>query len=111
MKEAVEGALGPVGNFIGSAASAGASILGFDDGGVVPGPTGAPRLVLAHAGETILPTHKDPDAGGGGGGDTFAVTFTGPVTVRSDEDIVDIQRALARETGRARSMRGKKVTS
>ena len=34
------------------------SIQGFDDGGTVPGPIGAPRMILAHAGETILPTHK-----------------------------------------------------
>lgn len=30
----------------------------FDSGGVVPGPRGKPRLVVAHGGETILPTHK-----------------------------------------------------
>lgn len=30
----------------------------FDTGGVVPGPRGSPQLVLAHGGETILPTHK-----------------------------------------------------
>lgn len=32
----------------------------FDTGGVVPGPKGKPVPVLAHAGETILPTHKRP---------------------------------------------------
>jgi TP901 family phage tail tape measure protein len=30
----------------------------FDDGGVVPGAIGSPQLVLAHGGETVLPTHK-----------------------------------------------------
>lgn len=30
----------------------------FDDGGVVPGPTGSPQIIKAHGGETILPTHK-----------------------------------------------------
>lgn len=30
----------------------------FDKGGVVPGPTGSPQLIMAHGGETILPTHK-----------------------------------------------------
>jgi hypothetical protein len=34
------------------------SVLGFDEGGVVPGPIGAPRLIVAHGGETISPTHK-----------------------------------------------------
>jgi len=37
-------------------------ILQFDEGGVVPGPVGAPRVVMAHGGETILPTHR---SGGG----------------------------------------------
>lgn len=32
--------------------------LGFDDGGVIPGPKGSPKLILAHSGETVLPTHK-----------------------------------------------------
>lgn len=41
-------------------------IPGFDKGGVVPGPMGAPRLILAHGGETVLPTHK---GGGWGSGD------------------------------------------
>lgn len=31
---------------------------GFDTGGVVPGPVGAPKLIVAHGGETVLPTHK-----------------------------------------------------
>ena len=30
----------------------------FDAGGVVPGPIGAPRVILAHGGETFIPTHK-----------------------------------------------------
>jgi TP901 family phage tail tape measure protein len=32
----------------------------FDTGGTVPGPIGAPRVIMAHGGETYLPTHK-PD--------------------------------------------------
>jgi tape measure domain-containing protein len=31
---------------------------GFDTGGIVPGGIGKPMVVLAHGGETILPTHK-----------------------------------------------------
>jgi len=41
-----------------------ASIIGiiglFDEGGRIPGARGAPKLVLAHAGEMVLPTHKYP---------------------------------------------------
>jgi uncharacterized phage infection (PIP) family protein YhgE len=32
--------------------------LAFDDGGVVPGPRGAPQPAIVHGGETILPTHR-----------------------------------------------------
>lgn len=41
----------------------GGKIPEFDDGGIVPGPIGAPRLVKAHGGETILPTHKYNNGG------------------------------------------------
>lgn len=30
----------------------------YDTGGVVGGPVGSPQLILAHGGETVLPTHK-----------------------------------------------------
>lgn len=42
----------------GAAISAGSTIQAFDKGGIVPGPRGVPRLILAHGGETVLPTHK-----------------------------------------------------
>ncbi len=34
------------------------NIPGMDNGGIVPGPLGSPQLILAHGGETVLPTHK-----------------------------------------------------
>jgi hypothetical protein len=34
------------------------NLLGFDVGGVVPGQIGSRRMIIAHGGETILPTHK-----------------------------------------------------
>ncbi len=40
--------------------------LGFDKGGIVPGPIGAPQMAVVHGGETILPTHKSNFGGGGG---------------------------------------------
>jgi hypothetical protein len=52
----------------------------FADGGVVGGPRGSAQLVMAHGGETILPTHK----GGVGlaAGNTYNLTVhtTQPVT-------------------------------
>lgn len=35
----------------------------FAAGGQVPGPVGSPQLILAHGGETVLPTHTNPAAG------------------------------------------------
>lgn len=52
-------------------ASSGGGVLRFDSGGVIPGPIGAPRLVLAHAGETVLPTHRR--GGGAVGGPTIVI--------------------------------------
>jgi phage-related protein len=43
---------------LGGVAGGGLGLIGFDTGGVVPGPKGKPRIVLAHGGETVLPTHK-----------------------------------------------------
>lgn len=33
-------------------------VFEFQHGGVVPGPRGSQQLILAHGGETVLPTHK-----------------------------------------------------
>lgn len=41
--------------------------IGFDSGGIVPGPIGSRQMILAHGGETVLPTHKAGWGGGGGG--------------------------------------------
>ena len=45
-------------NLIGGAVSGVKGLLGFDSGGIVPGPMGSPQLAVVHGGETILPTHK-----------------------------------------------------
>lgn len=61
----------------------------FDDGGVVGGPRGAPRLIVAHGGETVVPTHKT------GAGNTFNAT----INVTSS-DPATIVRGLERELRR-----------
>ena len=53
-------------------------IQGFDSGGIIGGPIGSPQLVLAHGGETVFPTHKQPLASMMGAG---AVNFNGGITV------------------------------
>ena len=50
-------------------------IPGFQTGGVVPGPIGAPVPVLAHAGERIIPAGIASSTGVGGGGITFEVNI------------------------------------
>lgn len=59
------------------------TINAFDAGGIVPGPRGAARLILAHGGETVLPTHKTSGSFAGGG-DTYI--FNGPIM--GEEDFV-----------------------
>lgn len=122
---AVSDALGPVGDiagFAGGVLGGGARLLGFDEGGVVPGPIGQPRIIMAHAGETVLPTHKGPitttdsldPAGGQGGGS--GVTIMGPlvqldgVSVRSDADIQELSRRLAEDSSRALRAAGRAGT-
>lgn len=63
----------------------------FDSGGVVPGPRGRARLVMAHGGETILPTHR---TGGGMGGVTVIVNNNGPTFGTSAEFERAVRRAM-----------------
>lgn len=39
------------------------NLLGFADGGVVPGPVGAPQLAVVHGGETVVPFRGAQSAG------------------------------------------------
>jgi hypothetical protein len=48
---------------------------GYDQGGVVPGPIGAPQIAVVHGGERITPPNR-PASGGGSG---ITVLITGPV--------------------------------
>ena len=60
-------------------------LFGFQAGGVVPGPIGAPQLAVVHGGETITP------AGGG----KIIVNINHP-SVRSDQDIKTIANEVSR---------------
>ena len=50
---AIPGAI--IGGIIGTIVGVGSNLLGFAEGGVVPGPKGAPVPALVHGGETIIP--------------------------------------------------------
>jgi len=73
-----------IGNFFGGI---------FDDGGMVPGRIGEPKLVMAHGGETILPTHK----GGGFGQVVYNIDARGAQRGVSAE----IQRAIDKSRAQA----------
>ena len=75
---------GPVGAIIGGGigALAGglAGWLGFQEGGIVPGPVGKPMPVIAHGGESITPPGKkvvSTGAGRTGGGERYQFFFNG----------------------------------
>jgi hypothetical protein len=70
-----------------------------DNGMTIPGPIGAPRLIMAHGGETILPTHKSPMAQfqrgwQGGGAQQTTVQINGDIIPRGQwatpQDVVRI---------------------
>lgn len=70
---ALGGVIDGLGNFGGSLFSG----FGFDAGGVVPGPRGAPQLALVHGGETIMPTHKTEQRQQSGGTATINLVVDG----------------------------------
>lgn len=72
---------GAIGGGVKKAGKAVGDFLGFDTGGVVPGPRGAPQLAMVHGGETILPTHKTGGGGFMGGG--INVTINNPTLLDS----------------------------
>lgn len=76
---------GGIGGFFGK-------LLGFDTGGVVPGPAGSPQLAVVHGGETILPTHRGGAAAGGN-----TVTINAPLTVNGGSRAEFIAAAKAHE--------------
>lgn len=112
LRRKIDSALGPLDELVGKAAGGLGRLLGFDTGGVVPGPRGAPRVILAHGGETILPTHKGPVNAGTGGGGPVTVNLSinlSNATIRNEQDIVTMSRMLADETRQALAATGQKV--
>jgi hypothetical protein len=54
-------------NLVGSGIKGVGKIFGFAEGGVVPGPKGAPQLAMVHGGETITPPGRGDSSGTGVG--------------------------------------------
>lgn len=73
-------------------------IPGFATGGVVPGPLGTPRLIVAHGGETVVPNGPDDGAAGlfGSGRGPQAPLIGGDFVVNGyEKDAADIASELA----------------
>ena len=83
MKAIVTSPIKAVGGFIRGVQNVGRQILGFQQGGVVPGPPGTPQLAVVHGGETISP------AGRGGG---LTIVITGNTIVGGDAE--DVAQAM-----------------
>lgn len=96
---AIQGAAGALGDFAAQARNMpvvgglghALGIPGFATGGVVPGPLGAPRLVIAHGGETITPPGAGAPNGAPDGGRSQVVN----VYVATDADPYEIGRETA----------------
>lgn len=84
-----EGGGGFLGLIKGAASKVTEDILGFAEGGVVPGPIGAPVPALVHGGETIIPHGKTV-------GGTVQVSIYNPVVF--DDSMVD---RMSDQVGRA----------
>jgi TP901 family phage tail tape measure protein len=102
LKDAAQDALGPLSQVLSYATGGQGLVPNFipiagraDDGGIVPGLRGSPQLILAHGGEELIPKHKP------GWQDAAQVVerhvhfhLDGPISVRSDQDILDMRRAF-----------------
>ena len=66
---------------------------GFAEGGMVPGPPGAPRLILAHGGEEVLT--EDQQRGGGRGSIVIQQQFNGGLTAQQRQEVASMGRELA----------------
>jgi nucleotide-binding universal stress UspA family protein len=71
----------------------------FDAGGVVQGPRGSAQLVEAHAGETILPTHKTGNAGGGRAVNVTVNAGMGANGAQIGREVVEAIRQYERSAG------------
>jgi len=122
IRSAADRALGPVDEIIGKGGSiiggAISRIPGLAHGGTARankphwvGEDGTELFVPNRTG-TIIPNDMLAGAlaGGGGGGQAFNFNFTGPISVRNDQDIVKLSRALAEDARRTFRAEGKQVT-
>ena len=90
----IKGDIGAVINAPGEAGKAAAHMLGFAEGGTVPGPVGAPRLIVAHGGEQIL---SNDQLAAMGRGRVSALAGTGAGGANGWGDIIINQKIVSPE--------------
>jgi hypothetical protein len=96
----IQWAAGAVGRFASQASSAVSiaqgigSFMGFQEGGVVPGPMGAPMLAVVHGGETVVPPGQSTMGAGG------KVELTSNITLVLDDRVIAeiVTRQMAKNT-------------
>jgi hypothetical protein len=92
IKDKITGGLGSIAGAVGG-------LLGFDTGGIVPGPRGAAQLAVVHGGETIVPTHdmgamqrlSDTPRGAGVGSSTVVNLYV-QGSIVTERDIIRMVR-------------------
>lgn len=77
--------------WLSKAAGSVAGFLGFAEGGVVPGPVGAPVPAVVHGGEMIIPPGKTA-------GNVFNFNFAGAYIGDKNQFISEIKRSINRES-------------
>lgn len=70
-------------------------IMGFQQGGIVPGPIGAPVPAIVHGGETVIPANQSP----------MTININNPV-VREEQDIDRITQSIIDVLSRRRELAG-----
>jgi tape measure domain-containing protein len=65
----------------------------FDEGGVVPGSLGSPKLAVVHSGETILPTHKKDITMGNQ--QVINISITGDISRQTKSEIMKMVPQIA----------------
>jgi len=85
---------------LGNLASRGRGLLGFQTGGVVPGPTGTAQLAVVHGGERVL-TPQQQRGAGMGGGNVYNITVNAGLSDPhgTATAIVDLLRMYQRTQG------------
>ena len=97
IKKAAGNIFSTVGNAIGGAvnkvSSIGSGITGFANGGMVPGPVGAPMIAMVHGGEKVLTADEVRNGGNSG---AIIINFNNS-TITDDSVIQKIKDAMRRE--------------